>query len=408
MRDVPNGVSLILRFEGEMRILQVIPYFIPALGYGGPLTVVYNLSKELVERGHQVVVYTTDTLSARNRIRETEETIDGIKVKRFRNLSNFLAYKHNLFLSPGMLFTIKKELPSFDIIHIYEYRTLQNVLVHHYAKDYNIPYVSGADGSLVTGFRKQRLKKTFDRFFGHRIIRDASKLIAITPTEVEQYRELGVEESKIVHIPNSIDISEYEPLPEKGAFRKKCGITEENIILFLGRIHKIKGLDILVEAVAALIKEGRSIRLVIAGPDYGYLDYLKKLAKKLRIDDRITFTGFIFGEMKLAAYVDADVYVLPSIYETFPITVLEACACATPVIVTDRCQIADLVRDNVGFVVPCDKDRLRDAILNMLTDKELRVKFGERGRVLVRERYTSSHRTEQIEAIYKKVLAGVK
>lgn len=388
-----------------MRILQVIPYFIPAWGYGGPLRVCYELSKQLVRRGHQVTIYTTDTLDVKSRVKQQDESVDGIRVKRFRNLSNSIAYKHHLFLSPGMLFTVRKELPSFDIIHIYEYRTLQNVLVHHYAKDYNIPYVSGADGSLVTGFRKQRLKKTFDRFFGHRIIRDASKLIAITPTEVEQYRELGVEESKIVHIPNSIDISEYEPLPGKGAFRKKYGITEENIILFLGRIHKIKGLDILVEAVATLIKEGRSIRLVIAGPDYGYLDYLKKLAKKLRIDDRITFTGFIFGEMKLAAYVDADVYVLPSIYETFPITVLEACACATPVIVTDRCQIADLVRDNVGFVVPYDKDRLRDAILSMLTDKELRVKFGERGRILIKEQYNCSHRTEQIEAVYREVLA---
>lgn len=387
-----------------MRTLQVIPYFIPSWSYGGPLTVVYNLSKELAKRGHQVVVYTTDTLNARNRIKETEETIDGIKVRRFRNVSNSAAYKHNLFLSPGMLFTIRKELPSFDIIHIYEYRTLQNILVHHYAKKYNVPYVSEADGSLVSSFHKQRLKEIFDLLFGHRILRDASKVIATTPTEVEKHRELGVEESKIVQIPNGIDISQYEQLPEKGSFRKTYGITEENIILFLGRIHKIKGIDILVEAAAQLIKEGRNIRLVIAGPDYGHLGHLKKLAKELNIDGQITFTGFISDEMKLAAYVDADVYVLPSIYETFPITVLEACACATPVIVTDRCQIADLVQDNLGFVVPYDKDRLRDAILNMLTDKELRTRFAEKGRISIKERYTSSHRTQQIEAVYKEIL----
>ncbi len=382
-----------------MRTLQVIPYFIPARTYGGPLTVAYNLSKELVKRGHQVVVYTTDTLNARNRIKETEETIDGIKVRRFRNVSNSAAYKHHIFLSPGMLFTIRKELPSFDIIHMYEYRTLQNILVHHYAKKYNVPYVSEADGSLVPGFHKQRLKKIFDLLFGHKIIRDASKLIALTPTEVVMYRELDVEESKIVQIPNGIDISQYEQLPEKGFFRKAYGITEENIILFLGRIHKMKGIDILVEVAAQLIKEGRNIRLVIAGPDYGHLGHLKKLTKELNVDSQITFTGFIFGEMKLAAYVDADVYVLPSIYETFPITVLEACACATPVIVTDRCQIADLVQDNLGFVVPYDKDRLRDAILNMLTDKELRTRFAEKGRILIKERYTSSHHTQQIEAL---------
>ncbi len=387
-----------------MRILQVIPYFIPAWNYGGPLTLVHNLSKELVERGHEVVIYTTDTLNANHRIKETEETINGIKVRRFRNVSNSIAYKHNLFLSPSMLFAITKELPSFDIIHMYEYRTAQNILVHHYAKKYDVPYVSQADGSLVTSLRKGQLKKTFDFLFGHRIILDASKVIAVTPTEVEKYRELGIEESKIVQVPNSIDINEYERLPEKGSFRKKYGITEENIVLFLGRIHKIKGIDILVEAAAQLIKDGRSIRLVIAGPDYGALGYLTKLAKELNIGGQVTFTGFILGEMKLAAYVDADVYVLPSIYETFPIAVLEACACATPVIVTDACQIADLVRDTVGFVVPYDKDRLRDAILGMLTNRELRMKFGERGRVLVKEQYASSNRTNQIEAVYTKVL----
>lgn len=387
-----------------MRILQVVPYFIPAWGYGGPQTTIYDLSKELVKRGHQVAVYTTDALNAKNRISETVETIDGIQVRRFRNLSNYIAHRYNFFWPQGMLSTTKKELPGFDIIHMYEYRTFQNVLVHHYAKKYGIPYIAQADGSLFPGLGKRPLKTIFDLLFGHRIMSDASKLIAITPTEVEQYKELGAEESKIVQIPNSIDISEYEQLPEKGTFRKKYGITEENMVLFLGRIHKIKGVDILIKAVAPLIKEGRNIRLVVAGPDYGHLNYLKKLAKKLDIDGKITFTDFIFGEMKLAAYVDADVYVLPSIYETFPTTILEACACGTPVIVTDRCQIADLVQGNVGFVVPYDKDRLREAILKMLTDKELRMRFGKRGRILVKEQYSWSHRTEQFEAVYEKVL----
>ncbi len=388
-----------------MNILQVIPYFLPAWDYGGPVSVVYNLSKELVKRGHEVTVYTTDTLNVRNRIRERKETIDGVKIRRFRNLSKSIAYNHNIFLSPGMLLGIKKALKSFDIIHMHEYRTLQNALVHHYAKKYSIPYVSEASGSLVVDFRKRRLKKIFYSLFGHKIIRDASRLIAMTPTEVEQYRELGVDEAKVIQVPNSIDIIEYEQLPEKGSFRRKYNIKEENIVLFLGRIHKVKGIDILVEAVAKLIKEGRSVRLIIVGPDDGYLPTLKKLIKELEIEEEVLLTGPLYGRDKLEAYVDADVYVLPSIYETFPTTVLEACACGTPIIVTNKCQIASLVQNNVGFVVSYDKDQLRNALLDILTDAEVRMRFGERGRTLVREKYTCSYRAQQIEAIYKTILA---
>ena len=94
-----------------MKILQVIPCFAPAWDYGGPLRVCYELSKELVQRGHEVTVYTTDAFNSKNRITKSEEVIDGIRVRRFKNLSNSLANKHNIFLSPDMLFAA-----SCDII----------------------------------------------------------------------------------------------------------------------------------------------------------------------------------------------------------------------------------------------------------------------------------------------------
>ena len=389
-----------------MNILQVIPYFVPAGHYGGPVQVTYGTSKEMVKRGHKVTVYATDTLNANGRVEGKEEVMDGIEVKRFRNLSNTLAYRHKIFLSPGMLMANSKELNSFDIIHMHEYRSIQNVIAHHHAKKYNIPYVFGAYGSLANIMSKRRLKQLFDNLWGYRLVNDASKLIAMTPTEVEQYRELGVEESKIVQIPNSIDIDGYEQLPEKGTFRKKYSITDEHIVLFLGRINKIKGIDILVKAVAELMEEGRSIRLVIIGSDDGYLPALKELIKDLKIEEKVILTGFIPTEMKLAAYVDADVYVLPSIYETFPTTVLEAGACGTPVIVTDRCQIAPLVKNELGLVVSYDKDELRDALLRILTDEKMRTRFRETGRALVREKYTWSRCADQIETVYEEVVTG--
>jgi len=156
--------------------------------------------------------------------------------------------------------------------------------------------------------------------------------------------------------------------------------------------------------VAELIREGKSIRLVIIGPDEGYLPTLMKLIRDLKIEENVTITGFVPAEMKKAAYVDADVYVLPSIYESLPTTVLEAAACGTPVIVMESCQIAYIVKDTFGLVVPNDEHRLRDALLNILTDKNMRNKFGETGRVTVRENYTWSRNVEKVETVYKEVI----
>ena len=106
---------------------------------------------------------------------------------------------------------------------------------------------------------------------------------------------------------------------------------------------------------------------------------------------------------KLEAYVDADIYVLPSVYETFPMTVLEACACGTPVIVTDRCGIADII-GNVGYVVKYDVDQLKNAIIRLLSDDELRISFWENGGKMVRRDFVWDKFVNRLEEIYESVI----
>ena len=392
-----------------MRILQVTPTFVPSK-FGGVKVVSYNLSKTLAKRGHEVTVYTTDADIGYSRLRDVKDikSRGGFNVRYFKNISNSLAFTHRLFLPIGMVSAIRKDIINFDIIHIHGFRSIQDVIIHKYAKKYNIPYILQAHGSVLPFFQKERLKKIFDIFFGYRILRDASKIIASTKIEAEQYKRMGVGEGKIEIVPNGIDLSEYGNLPEKGKFRRKYSIgDDEKIILYLGRIHKIKGLDLLAKAFMDLSKELDSLKLVIAGPDDGFLSTLKKQIEDLNIGDRILFTGLIPEKDKLGAYVDADVYVLPSVYETFPVTVLEACACGTPVIVTDRCGIANIVNDNnVGHVVEYDKDQLQDAIFKILINDELRRYFGEVGKKLVREKFSWDIVVEQLEKIYGDIICS--
>jgi len=362
----------------------------------------YNLARSLVERGHDVTVYTTDVNDKHSRIHDTRgvKDMDGIRVRYFRNLSNLLAARR-LYLPKRLVTVTKTELKNFDVIHLNEFRSLLSIIVHHYAKKYSIPYVLQAHGSVGTYFQKGVLKRVFDRIWGCRILKDASKVIALTSAEAEQYKRMGVSEGKIEIVPNGINLSEFENLPRRGEFRRKYRLNQnQKIILYLTRINKVKGPDLLVKSFAELSKEIDKVKLIIAGPDDGYLPILKKLLKELAIEERVILTGPLYGRDKLRAYVDADVYVLPSRYEAFSVGVLEAFACGTAVIVTDHCGIADVINDQAGLVVPWDKEQLSKAMLYMLSDNEKRREFGEKGRLLVREKFNWEKVGGQVEQVY--------
>lgn len=387
-----------------MKVLILTPAFIPS-EFGGVKMQSYYLAKWLVKKGHEVTVYTSNACNiSKNLDKVGASIVDGINVIFFKN---YATNKHFFqFFFPGIVSYLKKNLKEYDIVHIHEIRTFQSFITYYYCKKYNEPYVISPHGSLPQTPYKTFLKKVYDYLIGYKILRGASKIIAITPTEMEDCKKIGLPDDKIAQIPNAVDLNEYSELPKKGVFRRKYNICNgDNIILFLGRIHKIKGLDMLVSAYAELLEDRKNIRLVIAGQDHGYLHEIKSLIKKLNIDDAVIFTGFLSGENKLSAYVDADVYVLPSIYETFPVTVLEACACGTPVIVTDQCGIADVVDGKIGYVVDCDKDKLRKAIFKILSDDGLRKRFTEEGRRLVMDEFEWDGIVKKIEKVYLNLIA---
>jgi len=388
-----------------MRILQVVPFYYPAEAFGGPVPVVGHVSEELVRRGHEVIVYTTDTIDGSTRQKARYLEIRGVKVHYFRNLSNSLAW-HRLFFTPGLVSQLRKEIRVFDVIHLQDYRTFQNIVAHHYAQKNGIPYVLQAHGSVGAFFQKGFLKRTFDTIWGRRILRDASKAIAVTKIEAEQLKNVGVSEDKIEIVPPGIDLSESENLPQRGEFRNRYGLnSSQRIVLYLARIHKIKGPDLLVKAFARLVGEASDTQLVVVGPDDGYLPALKKLVNELEVEEKVLFTGPLFGEEKLEAYVDADVYVLPSSYEIFGLTVLEACACGTPVVVTEACGLADWIDQRAGFKVAHDEYRLQEAIGVLLSNEEMRKQLGDRARKLVREQFSWHKTAQQIEEIYTELLS---
>jgi glycosyltransferase involved in cell wall biosynthesis len=392
-----------------MRILIVSPYFYPAQYFGGPVQAILKLGKELVKRNHEVEVFTSDAKNLNQRLDIENDVIEGIQVHYLRNMSMFSAKASRLFITPELCKKLRSELPSFDIAYANEYTTFQNIILHKFARQYDVPYVIQARGSIPKIGRTAR-KTIYDAFFGRRLLRNASANIALTKAEFHQYENMGVPSDQIVSIPNGVNLKEFELLPPRGLLREKFNIPEEKkIVLSLGRIHEIKGLDVLVKAFAYGKEKGNlsDAILVISGSDDGYLDNLKSLVQNLNLSGEVVFTGPLYGDDKLAAYVDSYVVVLPSYYETFPNVVLEANGCSKPVIASNVESISDIVLDrDTGLLFESgDYKGLADMLSLAFSNPEETCAMGLRASKLVESKYSMDRVVDLFERVFEDVLS---
>lgn len=376
-----------------MRILQVTDVF----DLFGVTNVCYNVQKELVKRNHDVTLIASDFGLS-----------DDITTTFERAGTCFIPFRcetavSSFYFSPSMKRWLDENLKDFDVIHMHNFRCYQHIITHKYAEKYGIPYVLQPHGSLLPFFQRRTQKRLFDLLWGRSILNYAAKLIALTPAEQEQYEMMGITQDRTAIVPNGIDATDYINLPSKTEFRTRYGIdNDEKMVLSLGKLHRIKGVDLLIKAFAKLSEKIDGAKLVIAGPDVGALGQLKTLVSELKLSDSVMFVGPLRGQNKLEAYVDADVYVLPSVHETFGLTVLEACACGTPVIVSATCGIADLVRD-FGCVVDRDPDELCDAMQKVLSLDATGKDLGAMGRRFVLKEMTWEKAVQRIEEVYTDV-----
>ena len=275
----------------KMRILHVVPSFAPCFAHGGVVNASYQIAKKQVEDGHDVTVYTTDSCNERLRFEDNYNVdVDGIKVFYFKNLSNNIKNKLTIDTPVSAISHIRRTIADFDIIQIHEHRHSLAIAAHRYAKKNHVPYVLQAHGSVLPFFQKEKMKEIFDRLWGFDILHDASRVFALTEVEKEQYLKMGVAEDRIEIVPLGINLDEYANLPESGNFKSRFGIdAEDRVILFLGRIHEIKGLDLLVNAFDKIRND--NVKLAIVGGDSGFKDTLDDMIEERDLQDKVIFPG---------------------------------------------------------------------------------------------------------------------
>jgi len=384
-----------------MRILQVAPYFAPAYSYGGPPETVHKLCEALANRGHEVVVLTTDAFNSTER-QEVRHRANGLDVYYLRNLSNYLAWKHQLFLPLGIGTFLRRRTEPFDIIHVHSFRTYQNLAVRRYSLRSRVPYVLSAHGSVPRIVRKKLAKSVFDRIAGNQVLRDAAALIAVSSAELRQYEAMGVPAARVAVIPNGIDAGQYAALPDKGAFSRRYGLAGRTLIGYIGRLNSRKGLDILLESMRKLVEIRDDVTLVLVGPDDGFRGQVERLTKQLSLQDRVVLTGLITLPQKLEVLVDCDVFVYPGAFEIFGLVPFEALLCGKPVVVANDSGCGEIIeRAKAGYTVPYgDSVRLTEAIESALAGGPETTDMIRRGRNFILEHLNWERIASATEDLY--------
>ena len=248
------------------------------------------------------------------------------------------------------------------------------------------------------------LRTAFDPIFGKRMLRRASKVLALNNSEAKMCAKYGVNPDKIAIIPNGIDPGDFAYLPEKGEFRVRYGIGEEKLILYVGRVNRRKGIDVLIKACSKLFDKRKDAKLVVVGADDGYMQEAESLVKSLNIRSRVFFLGGLSRRDILGAYNDADVVVCAGAQEGFPIVILEAGIMAKPIIVSNDSG-ADCVREGkFGLTVEYGNvSQMIETLCVLLDDSSLCNELGQNGKKYVLLNFTWENIGKKIEKIYQKV-----
>lgn len=375
-----------------MRILQVVPRYAPAWAFGGGVRITYELAKVWVSHGHEVTVFTSDQQDTQRRFADSFVELDGIKIHRFRNRAHSLAARLPfLFFRPtAMRTSLMAAEKQWDVIHVAEARGAHNRFVGEFSAKYRVPVVWSPYGGLADGEGVRRIyRKVHDWVYNTRqMVSRSAGIVAQTSHEREVALRFGARPDRVQLIPLAVNLNDIGRLPPRGAFRKKLGLSAtDQMILFVGRLHYTKGLQVLIPAFADVLRRVPEARLVLVGWDQGYKQRVVKLSKELGVAEKLVFAGAVYDRERFQAYVDADVFSLtPGVYEETSLAALEACACGAPCVITEQCEIPGLDETGAGLTVKYERGAVAAALIDSLASKR-RTERGLRARRLIEERF---------------------
>ena len=304
--------------------------------------------------------------------------------------------------SPSMLHSLNSEVNTgtFDLIHNHGLWVMPNVYSCWVSRRFDMPLVVSPRGTLSEWafLSGSIVKKVFWPLLQRPALKATTCFHATAISEYEDIRRMGFQQPVAI-IPNGVDIPRL----------KYENTNQMRTLLFLGRIHPVKGVDTLLEAWRVVSPRFPKWQLRIVGPDnHGYLARMRVLAAELKLA-RVEFSGPLYGEAKLKAYQDAELFVLPTHSENFGTTVAEALAAGTPAIVSKGAPWEGLVCEGAGWWIDIGLDPLVASLEVALSiSREELLLMGEKGRVWMQRDFSWTEIAHKTRETYRWILNGGK
>jgi glycosyltransferase involved in cell wall biosynthesis len=384
----------------KLRILQVVPTYFPAVRYGGPIRSVHFLASALVQRGHEVHVFTTSVDGPHDLDVPISMPVnmDGVLVHYFP-----VRWLRRLYWSGPMRAALMRDVGAFDVMHLHSVFLRPTWAAARAAHAASVPYVISPRGSLgreVIRRKSRWIKSAWIRLIEQKNLSEAAGLHVTSELERREIEALGLRLPRIFCVPNGVGWPDKRTPLSAGPFAN----IAKPYALFLGRITAKKGLDRLLAAwqwVPDLV-------LIIAGNDEsGYQRKLEIFLHHHQISERVRFIGSVTDDQKWSLYENATMFILPSYSENFGNVVAEAMAMGCPVIVTPEVGMASLVVESgAGVVADGAPITLAATIRALLADSVNRRLMGERGQLTVLERLSWPSVARSMESMYIELSHG--
>lgn len=378
---------------------------------GGGRTGILGLCRALQDDGHSIWLATTTSGMDTDLVGNIGEfsSYEGINVAFFESSFQIMGNHYSLSFNQFL----KNHCQDFDLVLIHSIYRFTSTIAAWRARSIGVPYVLRPHGTLTPFLidnRRSLLKKIYIRFFEKPSFKNAAAVQFSSTFEMREAFNYVQDIPNPVVIPEGIDVESYRSIAANiSIFEVFPELKGRFVILFLGRLHPKKGLDLLLNAFQQIQSARPEAHLILAGTgDDQYVQSLVEWIDDLDIGTQVTITGRVSEQLKRAALAESDVFILPSFGENFGLAVVEAMSSGLPVVVSDKVGISDsIAQSGAGLVVECEYDQISAAVIQLIDDPDLRGIIAEKSVALARSEFDQKAMGRKMTKLFLSVVRDI-